>query len=117
MTYQEIKVDALGRPVCAYDEKEPVSLRVLGRQTIERFSMIEHDADLQRFYIVFDRSSPYRAGREVTINDFKIREVEIPVDFETEEDSTYDRPLFARYADAILAERALLSAMMRTGEL
>ena len=114
---QEIKVDALGRPVCAYDEKDPVSLRVLGRQTIERFSIIHHDGDLQKFYIVFDRASPYRAGRLARFKDFEDRAVTVPGPYSRTEDADMPGPLFDTYAGAVAAERALLSAMMARGEI
>lgn len=115
MTYQEIKVDALGRPVCAYDEKEPVSLRVLGKQRIERFSRIVHDEDSQEFVIVFDTAAPDRlCGTCAFIDDFLKRGTTIPVVYTLTGTGV---PMFRTYAEAVQAERALLSAMMRTGEL
>lgn len=119
MTGQEIKVDVFGRPICAYDEKDPISLKALGPQVIERFSIIEHDKDEQGFFIRFDRASPYRAGRWVRIKDFTDRGLDIPVAYRPDAFLTADGgfPIFETYGDAILAERALLSYMLNNGEI
>ena len=115
MSMQEIRVDALGRAVAAYDESEPVSLKVLGKQRIERFSLIQHDADEDGFIVMFDRASPYRAGRLLRVKDFEDRGISIPVIHRR--DGFSDVPIFDTYADAVKAERAVLSAMLARGEI
>lgn len=115
MSAQEIKVDVFGRPIAAYIETAPVNLRVLGAQRIERFTQILHDEDEQRFYILFDKAAPYRAGRSATYLSFNRRDVVIPVNHTPSREDP-NLPMFDSYADAIKAEQALLSAMLRTGE-
>ena len=55
---QMIQVDALGRPMGEYREDSPVRLAGLGRQTIERFSVIHHDEPSQRFFVEFRETAP-----------------------------------------------------------
>ena len=115
MTPQEIKVDVFGRPIAAYKETDPVSLKVLGPQRIERFSQIVHDEASQKFVIVFDKSAPdFTQGTCAFYMDFAGRGVSIPVPYTVGVTSAV---MFDTYADGVKAEQALLSAMLRTGEL
>lgn len=114
MSVQEIKVDVFGRPIAAYIETAPVNLRVLGAQRIERFTQILHDEQEQKFTIMFDKTAPEKMrGTSAFLCDFDDRDVEIPVTYTL---TRNELVLFDSYADAVKAEQALLSAMLRTGE-
>ena len=118
---QHIKVDALGRPTSAYKDGNPVDLKRLGDQRIERFSEVLHDETHQKFYVQFRVSAPeglrgtllgeglhYSAtGHEPAFKGF----VNVP------EAGKQVACLFDTYQAAVDAEQAVLHYLMIQGEM
>ena len=109
---QNIMVDALGRAVCAYKDENPVSLSVLGRQRIERFSEVLFDEAEQGFYVRF---------ADAAAADYRDRTLDDPMMKEAgHEDHTcwfgMDAVCFETYAKAVAAEVAVLNMMLRNEE-
>lgn len=119
---QNIMVDALGRAVCAYKDENPVSLSVLGRQRIERFSEVLFDEERQGFYVCFGPAAP--DGYEGRVLWAKLMQdaghedststSHVPLGMWEYEDMR--RVIFETYAKAVAAEVAVLNMMLRKGE-
>ena len=119
---QHVMVDALGRPITEYNEADRrVDLSVLGPQTIERFSVVRHDTETQRFYIEFRETAPrvligrlatgmlIRAylGLDAADLNFDVNRVQ----------GTHNVATFDSYGGAVQAERRVLAAMMRASDM
>lgn len=120
---QEIAVDALGRAVSAYKDDNPVALSVLGPQRITRFSEVLHDDEKQGFYVYFKEAAPEEYQDTVLWKQLldeaghTDREAWVSVPLGQWAFERDHRVLFPTYTAAVKAEQAVLSLMMRRGEL
>lgn len=116
---QAIMVNALGQIISEHREDNTVDMAKLGRQSIERFSEVLHSETLQRWYVVFRDAAP-QSYHGTLLSMGLAEDAQVPAGlYEAHVVPELGRdpvPTFARYSDAVTAERLVLRLMMERGE-